>query len=162
MCVRARTHTYYVCFWAHVCTEAWGWHLVSCSSTLSLISLKQSLSLNLKVGWWPASPSNPLVSAPHKCWGHRHTEPRPVSHVGTEYLNSDPCATRANTLTHWNISPVYPCVLEHRTNCPCFREIIQDVFHIRLTFPAWCGIASVAKHSITYTRNSECFYQIGY
>ena len=38
---------------------------VSCSIFQHLISLRQNPLLNLELSWWPASPSEPLVSAPH-------------------------------------------------------------------------------------------------
>lgn len=38
---------------------------VSCSIFQHLISLRQNPLLSLELSWWPASPSEPLVSAPH-------------------------------------------------------------------------------------------------
>lgn len=45
--------------------EVKGGHQVSSSITLRLIPLRQDLSLDLELGWQPASPCDPLVSNPH-------------------------------------------------------------------------------------------------
>lgn len=37
---------------------------MSCLIT-PLLFLRQGLSLNLELGWWPASPHDPSVSVPH-------------------------------------------------------------------------------------------------
>lgn len=42
------------------------------SSVHYLILLRQGLSLNLKLGWKPASPINPPVSMSSQLWGYRY------------------------------------------------------------------------------------------
>lgn len=42
--------------------EVRGGHRLFCPITLCHIPLRQGLSLNLQLGWWPASPSNPSAS----------------------------------------------------------------------------------------------------
>lgn len=59
---------------APIHVEARGRHQVSCSIALCLIPFRPSLSLNLELGWWPASPSIP-VPAPLQRWDYRHTWP---------------------------------------------------------------------------------------
>lgn len=44
--------------------------LVSCSVMLHLIPLRQSLSLNLELGWQSTSSNNPPVSDPQSTVGH--------------------------------------------------------------------------------------------
>lgn len=61
----------YVCAWAHVCVCAWacvhmcvdpGKTLVFYFITAHLVLLRQRLLLNLKLGWWSTSLSDPPVS----------------------------------------------------------------------------------------------------
>lgn len=42
-----------------------GDHRLSFSTPLHLIPLRQALPLNLELGWWPPSPSEPPASTPH-------------------------------------------------------------------------------------------------
>lgn len=48
------------------------------SVVLDLNTLKQVLSLSLELGWWPASPSNPLVSASHSAGDAGTVQPHPT------------------------------------------------------------------------------------
>lgn len=38
---------------------------MSCATPLHLILLRQALPLNLELGWWPPSPSDPPASTSH-------------------------------------------------------------------------------------------------
>ena len=50
--------------------ECW----VSRSIALFLVPFEQGLSLNLELGWQPAS----LISAPTHCWSYRGTQSHPA------------------------------------------------------------------------------------
>lgn len=56
----------YVCVRARACVRAYHWvsdtHQVSSIVALHHMPLRQGLSLNLRLDWQAASPSNPLVS----------------------------------------------------------------------------------------------------
>lgn len=84
---------------AYIPVEAGGEHQLSCSVVLCLIALRQCLSLNLKLGWWPASSSNSFVSAPRpntQCWV-----------LGMQATPSCFCRSwDPSPISHWTISPV--------------------------------------------------------
>lgn len=67
----------------------------------------QDLSLNPKLGWWPASPNNsPTSFTPDPCTGVATTyKPYLTFYVTSEDLNSDPHASTASAVTHWAVYP---------------------------------------------------------
>ena len=78
-----------VCVCVYVCVcDYKGGHLLFCSIILHLIPLRQGRSLNLKLGWWPPSPSDPPVSALQHgdC---RWAQPCTIFYFGHGNLNSD-------------------------------------------------------------------------
>lgn len=75
--MHAHANTHFVCMCVFcMFIKARGECLLSYSITLSFVPLRQSLSLNLELGQWPAIPSNPRVFTQQGC-GYRDTS----SHV---------------------------------------------------------------------------------
>lgn len=68
LCVVVHVCVVYVCALIHVCVEAKGRLPVSYSVMLHLIPLRQGLSLNLGLGWWPGSPQSPPPSPVLGLW----------------------------------------------------------------------------------------------
>lgn len=95
-----------VCAWASVLkqgAESRGRHGGSLDAAwLCVIPWRQGISLNLELCWWPPSPSDPPVSAPHSAG---------VTNVAAKsslprwwFQNWCPHVCSANALTPWSIS----------------------------------------------------------
>lgn len=98
-----------VCTCTHAYMEARG-HWVATSITIQFIPLRQSLSLNSKLCWQPASPSDAPVSAfcsagvmdRHLCTAF---------YMGARSSNSGPCALVTSPLTHRVIFPTLSALM---------------------------------------------------
>lgn len=78
-------------------------HLGSCSIRLCLTLLRQFLSLKSELGWWPASPSDPPVSAAHSAgWVQAPVQSSSTFYVGAGNLTTGPqaCTVGPSSFRH--------------------------------------------------------------
>lgn len=97
-----------ICRYTYVCTCAHRGqrrHGMSYYTTFCLLPFSQGLSMNLKLTWWPVSPSNPPACLPQG-WGYSCTQPHQAffidMHIRTQF--------RCNKCSH----PLSPLPSPHR------------------------------------------------